>query len=70
MDSKNTNFREWCFHSINVPSEWGRTVSRWFRNIGGFRKGKFYDKSTVLPLVAVALIYKAKQTEELKVNGK
>jgi len=44
------------------------TISRWFKNIGGFRKGNFYDKSTVLPLVAVALIYKAKQTEELKCN--
>jgi len=44
------------------------TVSRWFKNIGGFRKGKFYDKSTVLPLVAVALIYKAKTSEELKCN--
>lgn len=45
------------------------TISRWFKNVGGFRKGNFYQKSTVLPLLAVALIYKAKKTEELKVNG-
>ena len=45
------------------------TISRWFKNVGGFRKGNFYSKSVVLPLVAVALIYKAKKTEELKVNG-
>ena len=36
------------------------TVSRWFKNVGGFRKGNFYSKSVALPLIATALIYKAK----------
>lgn len=44
------------------------TVSRWFKNVGGFRKRKFYDKSVALPLLATALIYKAKTSEELKCN--
>jgi hypothetical protein len=42
------------------------TISRWFKNVGGFRKGNFYSKSVALPLIATALIYKAKKTEELK----
>lgn len=42
------------------------TVSRWFKNVGGFRKGNFYQKSVALPLLATALIYKAKTSEELK----
>jgi len=45
------------------------TVSRWFKNVGGFRKGKFYDKSVALPLIATALIYKAKTEGGLKANG-
>lgn len=36
------------------------TVSRWFKNVGGFKLRNFYSKSIALPLLAVALIYKAK----------
>ncbi|MFM6012853.1 MAG: hypothetical protein ACKO99_19745 [Dolichospermum sp.] len=36
------------------------TVSRWFKAIGGFRSKGFYDKKTILPIVATALIFKAK----------
>ncbi|MEA5515772.1 hypothetical protein [Nodularia sp. UHCC 0506] len=36
------------------------TVSRWFRNCGGFRAKGFYSKQTILPIVAIALIYKSK----------
>ena len=46
------------------------TVSRWFKNVGGFRKGNFYSKSVALPLIAVALIYKAKTEGGLKANDK
>ena len=42
------------------------TVSRWFKNVGGFRKGNFYSKSVALPLIATALIYKAKTEGGLK----
>ena len=46
------------------------TVSRWFKNVGGFRKGNFYSKSVALPLIATALIYKAKTEGGLKANDK
>lgn len=36
------------------------TVSRWFRSCGGFKSKGFYSKQTVLPIVAIALIYKSK----------
>lgn len=35
------------------------TVSRWFKGIGGFKE-KTYSKQLILPVVAVALIYKSK----------
>lgn len=36
------------------------TVSRWFKGIGGFKASGFYSKTSLLPIVAIALIYKAK----------
>ena len=36
------------------------TVSRWFRSVGGFKSNGNYDKKTILPIVAIALIYKSK----------
>ena len=36
------------------------TVSRWFKSVGGFRLSANYDRKTVLPIVATALIYKSK----------
>ncbi|MFM7405626.1 MAG: hypothetical protein ACKO3K_02870 [Cuspidothrix sp.] len=36
------------------------TVSRWFKSVGGFRSKSNYDKKTILPIIATALIYKAK----------
>lgn len=36
------------------------TISRWFKSIGGFKSTGNYDKATILPIVATALIYKAK----------
>lgn len=36
------------------------TVSRWFKGIGGFKREKIYPKQLILPVVAVALIYKSK----------
>ncbi|MDM3861766.1 MAG: hypothetical protein PT118_18455 [Aphanizomenon gracile PMC644.10] len=36
------------------------TVSRWFRSVGGFKSKGNYDKKTILPIIATALIYKAK----------
>ncbi|MBD2364776.1 hypothetical protein H6G36_27000 [Anabaena minutissima FACHB-250] len=46
------------------------TVSRWFKSCGGFRSKGFYDKKTILPVVAVALIYKHKnQSSQLAKIG-
>ena len=42
------------------------TVSRWFRSVGGFKSSGNYDKKTILPIVATALIYKAKN-QSLKI---
>ncbi|MFM6071401.1 MAG: hypothetical protein ACKPB9_07425, partial [Dolichospermum sp.] len=36
------------------------TVSRWFKGIGGFKSSGFYSKQIILPVIAVALIYKHK----------
>jgi hypothetical protein len=36
------------------------TVSRWFKSVGGFKFNGNYDKKTILPIVATALIYKSK----------
>lgn len=36
------------------------TISRWFRGCGGFKSKGFYNKTTLLPIAAIALIYKAK----------
>ena len=43
------------------------TVSRWFRSVGGFKSSGNYDKKTILPIVATALIYKAKN-QSLKIS--
>ena len=36
------------------------TVSRWFSSVGGFKSSGNYSKQVILPIVATALIYKAK----------
>ncbi len=36
------------------------TISRWFKSCGGFKAKAFYNKTVLLPIVAIALIYKAK----------
>jgi hypothetical protein len=36
------------------------TISRWFRACGGFRAKAFYSKTVLIPIIAIALIYKAK----------
>ena len=36
------------------------TVSRWFKWCGGFKFKGFYNKTVLLPICAVALIYKVK----------
>lgn len=36
------------------------TVSRWFKGCGGFKNKGFYNRTVLLPILAVSLIYKAK----------
>ncbi|WP_413176460.1 hypothetical protein [Anabaena azotica] len=36
------------------------TISRWFKTAGGFKTKSFYAKQVLIPICAVALIYKAK----------
>jgi hypothetical protein len=36
------------------------TVSRWFKTAGGYKAKAFYAKQVLIPICAVALIYKAK----------
>lgn len=36
------------------------TISRWFKSCGGFRAKAFYNKTVLIPIIALALIYKAK----------
>ncbi len=43
------------------------TVSRWFRSVGGFKSSGNYTKQIILPIVATALIYKAKN-QSLKLS--
>ena len=43
------------------------TVSRWFRSVGGFKSSGNYSKQVILPIVAIALIYKAKN-QSLKLS--
>ena len=43
------------------------TVSRWFRSVGGFKSSGNYSKQVILPIVATALIYKAKN-QSLKLS--
>lgn len=46
------------------------TVSRWFKSVGGFRSNGNYDRKTVLPIIATALIYKYKsQSSQLTKIG-
>jgi hypothetical protein len=37
------------------------TVSRWFKNVGGFKSKRYYEKSVILPVLAIALIYRHKK---------
>ena len=43
------------------------TVSRWFKSVGGFKSKGNYSKQVILPIVATALIYKAKN-QSLKLS--
>jgi hypothetical protein len=43
------------------------TVSRWFRSVGGFKSSGNYTKQVILPIIATALIYKAKN-QSLKLS--
>lgn len=46
------------------------TISRWFKGVGGFKSTGNYDRKTVLPIVATALIYKSKnQSSQLTKIG-
>ena len=36
------------------------TISRWFKTAGGYKAKAFYAKQVLIPICAVALIYKAK----------
>ncbi|MFK0735372.1 MAG: hypothetical protein ACIWVG_30255 [Gloeotrichia echinulata HAB0833] len=36
------------------------TISRWFKCCGGFRAKAFYSKTVLIPIIAIALIYKSK----------
>ncbi|OCQ92261.1 hypothetical protein BCD64_00150 [Nostoc sp. MBR 210] len=36
------------------------TISRWFKSCGGFKAKAFYNKTVLIPIIAIALIYKAK----------
>jgi hypothetical protein len=46
------------------------TVSRWFKGVGGFKSTGNYDRKTVLPIIATALIYKHKsQSNQLTKIG-
>ena len=36
------------------------TISRWFRSCGGFKAKAYYSKTVLLPICAIALIYKSK----------
>lgn len=37
------------------------TVSRWFKSCGGFKSKAFYNKTVLIPIIAIALIYKDKK---------
>lgn len=44
---------------INVtPNQ--STISRWFKSCGGFKAKAFYSKNVLIPIIAIALIYKSK----------
>lgn len=44
---------------INVaPNQ--STISRWFKSCGGFKSKAFYSKTVLIPVIAIALIYKSK----------
>ncbi len=46
------------------------TVSRWFRSVGGFKSTGNYDRKTILPILATALIYQHKhQSSKLSKIG-
>jgi hypothetical protein len=36
------------------------TISRWFKGCGGFKAKQFYCNTVLLPIIAIALIYKSK----------
>ena len=46
------------------------TVSRWFKTVGGFKSTGNYDRKTILPIIATALIYQHKnQSSKLSKIG-
>lgn len=46
------------------------TISRWFKTAGGFKAKSFYAKQVLIPICAVALIYKSKvQSSQLSKIG-
>ncbi|MBD2667263.1 hypothetical protein [Richelia sinica] len=46
------------------------TISRWFKTAGGFKAKSFYAKQVLIPICAVALIYKSKvQNSQLSKIG-
>ncbi|UKP01405.1 hypothetical protein [Nostoc sp. UHCC 0870] len=36
------------------------TISRWFKSCGGYKSKAFYNKTVLIPICAIALIYKSK----------
>jgi hypothetical protein len=46
------------------------TISRWFKGCGGFKSKGFYNRTVLIPICAVALIYKSKvQNSQLSKIG-
>lgn len=45
------------------------TVSRWFVKAGGYRVNGFYTRASVLPIIAMALIYQHKQATQITTTG-
>ncbi len=37
------------------------TISRWFKRCGGYKSKAFYNKTVLIPICALALIYKSKK---------
>jgi hypothetical protein len=45
------------------------TVSRWFVRAGGYKAKSFYNKTVLVPIAAMALIYKSKNEAQLTKVG-